>query len=314
MRNYLVTGIGGFVGRYFWEYLVEHERDFRVLGIDMLPEASWKHPAFYYRQLNLMNEKVVRETISEFQPDYIVHLAAISSVAQSWKMPRNCFINNSTIFLNLVEEVRLTCPAARMLSVGSSEEYGSYPVELMPLQENYTLKPCNPYAAARTAQETLSQIYADSYGLKIMLTRSFSHTGPRQRDTFVIPSFVKQLVNIKKNGGKGSLRTGNLDVVRDFLDVRDVVDAYWRILTQGRPGEVYNVCSGKGVRLQEVITTTAELLGIEPAIETDPALIRSADTAVIIGDNSKLRETLGWTQVFSLEQTLKDMILSYSEE
>ena len=308
MKKYLITGVGGFVGRHFWEYLLEHESEFTVLGLDMPAEAPWDHTAFQYRQLNLMDSEALRDIVSSFQPDYIVHLASISSVGQSWKDPDGCFTNNTTIFLNLAEAVRSECPSARVLSVGSSEEYGNYPAEAMPLWEGYELRPCNPYAVSRVAQEMLSKLYADSYGLNIMMTRSFNHIGPRQRDCFVIPSFVKQLVEIKKNGGKGTMRVGNLEIVRDFLDVRDVVDAYWRILTKGKPGEVYNVCSSKGVKLRDIITATAELLGIEPTIEVDPALVRPADNAVIIGDSSRIRESLGWKPKFSFEHTLNDMI------
>ena len=161
---------------------------------------------------------------------------------------------------------------------------------------------------ARVAQEMLSKLYADSYALNIMMTRSFNHIGPRQRDIFVIPSFVKQLVEIKRSGGKGTMRVGNLDIVRDFLDVRDVVDAYWRILTMGKPGEVYNVCSGQGVKLRDIISTTAELLGISPTIEVDPALVRPIDNAIVIGESGKLRENLAWEPKFRFEQTLDDMI------
>jgi len=313
MKKYLITGVGGFVGRYFWEYLLEHEPEFTVLGLDMMPEAPWEHPAFSYLPIDLTSSGAVNAVVGMFQPDYIVHLASISSVGQSWKAPADCFTNNTSIFLNLAEAVRAKCPEARMLSIGSSEEYGNYPPESMPLREGYELKPCNPYAVARVAQEMLSKLYADSYGLNIMMTRSFNHIGPRQRDVFVIPSFVKQLVEIKKNGGKGTMRVGNLDIVRDFLDVRDVVNAYWRILTKGKPGEVYNVCSGKGVKLRDIITATAELLSIEPTIEVDPTLVRPADNAVIIGDSSRIRESLGWEPKFIFEQTLNDMIKVFSE-
>ena len=308
MKKYLITGVGGFVGRYFWEYLLEHEQEFCVLGLDMMPETPWEHAAFQYRQLNLMDAGAVGDLLADFQPDYIVHLASISSVGQSWKAPADCFTNNTSIFLNLAEAVRAHCPTARMLSIGSSEEYGNYPPEAMPLREDYELKPCNPYAVARVAQEMLSKLYADSYGLNIMMTRSFNHIGPRQRDIFVIPSFVKQLVEIKRSGGKGTMRVGNLDIVRDFLDVRDVVDAYWRILTMGKPGEVYNVCSGQGVKLRDIISTTAELLGISPTIEVDPALVRPIDNAIVIGESGKLRENLAWEPKFRFEQTLDDMI------
>ena len=308
MKKFLITGVGGFVGRYFWEYLLEHEPDMQVLGLDMMQESPWMHPAFHYTQLNLMDASALRNIMATFQPDYIVHLASISSVGQSWKDPALCFTNNTTIFFNIVESVREECPTARILSVGSSEEYGNYPPKVMPLREEYELRPCNPYAVARVSQEMISRLYAESYGLTIMMTRSFNHIGPRQRDTFVVPSFVKQMVEIKKNGGVGTMHVGNLNIVRDFLDVRDVVDAYYRIITRGTSGEVYNVCSGKGVRLGDIISMTADILGIEPTVEADPALVRPADNAVIIGDCTHLQESLGWKQVFGFEQTLHDMI------
>lgn len=313
MKKYLITGIGGFVGRYFWEYLLEHEPEAQVLGIDMTWEKPWTHPSFRYSRLNLMDAPALRGLVAEFQPDHIVHLASISSVGQSWKAPADCFTNNTTIFLNLVEAVRAECPSARLLSVGSSEEYGNYPPEAMPLREEYELRPCSPYAVARVAQEMLSKLYAESYGLNIMMTRSFNHIGPRQKDVFVVPSFVKQLVEIKKNGGSGVMRVGNIDIVRDFLDVRDVVDAYYRIITRGAPGEVYNVCSGKGIRLDEIIFTTADILGIKPNIEVDPALMRPADNTVIIGDCCHLQSYLGWKRIFSFDQTLHDMIRHFEE-
>ena len=296
------------MGRYFWEYLLEHEQDFCVLGLDMLPEAPWEHPAFQYRQLNLMDAEAASRIIAGFQPDYIAHLASISSVGQSWKAPVDCFTNNTSIFLNLAEAVRAKCPKARMLSIGSSEEYGNYPPESMPLREDYELKPCNPYAVARVAQEMLSKLYADNYGLNIVMTRSFNHIGPRQRDCFVIPSFVKQLMEIKKNGGKGTMRVGNLDIVRDFLDVRDAVDAYWQILTKGNAGEIYNVCTGSGIRIKNIIMHIAKYLGVDPVIEVDNSLIRPTDNSVIIGDNSKITKYFNWKPRITLQESINDII------
>lgn len=311
MKKYLITGIGGFVGRYFWEYLLQHEQDFCVMGLDMMPDVPWEHSAFQYVQTNLMCLDAVQKIIATFQPDYIVHLAAISSVGQSWKEPSGCFSNNTAIFLNLAEAVRMKSPSTRLLSIGSSEEYGNYPTDAMPLREDYELKPCNPYAVARVAQEMLSRLYADSYGLNIVMTRSFNHIGPRQRDMFVVASFAKQLVQIKKKSSKGAICTGNIDIIRDFIDVRDAVDAYWHILVQGKPGEVYNVCSGKGIRLRDIIRRMAVNLGIEPTIEIDHSLVRPNDNPVIIGDNFKIKKFLNWVPRIPIEKTLDDIILYF---
>ena len=150
--------------------------------------------------------------------------------------------------------------SARILSVGSSEEYGNYPEDKMPLQENYELYPNNPYAVARVSQELLSKLYASSLGVDIVMTRSFNHIGPRQREAFVISSFVKQLVDIANHKQENKMLVGNTNIVRDFLDVRDVVDAYYKIVTKGIRGRVYNVCSGTGNRLSDIINEVSILL------------------------------------------------------
>lgn len=308
MKKYLITGIGGFVGRYFWEYLLTHEQDVQVVGLDVMKKSPWIHPVFQYDTLNLMDASAISKVVESFHPDYIIHLASMSSVRQSWKEPAGCFNNNTGIFLNLIEAVRCFCPAARVLSIGSSEEYGDYPSDAMPLNEDYKLHPRNPYAVARVAQEMLSKLYAQSYGLNIMMTRSFNHIGPGQRDVFVISSFIKQLVSIKKNGGHGKLHVGNINITRDFLDVRDVVDAYWKIINYGKRGEIYNVCSGKGVTLKNIIDKLCHILELNVDIVIDKNLIRPTDNLYVVGDNYKLCHDLGWNRKYSVIDTLKDMI------
>lgn len=203
--------------------------------------------------------------------------------------------------------------SARILSVGSSEEYGNYPEDKMPLQENYELYPNNPYAVARVSQELLSKLYASSLGVDIVMTRSFNHIGPRQREAFVISSFVKQLVDIANHKQENKMLVGNTNIVRDFLDVRDVVDAYYKIVTKGIRGRVYNVCSGTGNRLSDIINEVSILLNITPKIEVDAERFRPADNMVIIGDNSKLKQDLGWSPKYLLTQTLQDMINYWKE-
>lgn len=308
MKKYLITGIGGFVGRYFWEYLLIHEPDVQVLGLDMMQKSPWNHPALQYEALNLMDASAIGKVVESFRPDCIIHLASMSSVGQSWKAPAECFNNNTGIFLNLIEAVRCFCPTARVLSIGSSEEYGDYPSEAMPLNENYELHPGNPYAVARVAQEMLSKLYARSYDLDIMMTRSFNHIGPGQREVFVISSFIKQLVSIKKHGVHGKLHVGNINITRDFLDVRDVVDAYWKIINHGKKGEIYNVCSGNGVTLKNIIDKLCNILELHIDIVIDESLIRPTDNLHVIGDNYKLCHNLGWNRKYSMNDTLKDMI------
>ncbi|WAW02456.1 GDP-mannose 4,6-dehydratase [Oxalobacter formigenes] len=308
MKKFFVTGIGGFVGRYFLEYLQQNEADFQVMGVDMMSSLPWDEPHFQYRSLDMTDSAALQSILSGFKPDYVLHLAAISSVGQSWKAPAECFKNNTGIFLNLLEAIRSECPGARILSVGSSEVYGDYSPNAMPLKEDYQLIPGNPYAVARAGQEMCSKLYVQSFGMKIMMTRSFNHIGPRQKETFVIPSFVNQLVRIAQNGGVGTIITGNTEIIRDFLDVRDVVVAYYLILTQGKPGDIYNVCSGEGMKLKDIIEKTSILLNVSPVIQLDASLMRPTDSICIIGDNTKLMTELGWKRQFLFTQTLQSII------
>lgn len=305
MSRYFITGIGGFVGRYFTEYLRANESEAEISGADIMPECSLP---VKYTQLNLNDAERTNAVMAEIRPDYVVHLASISSVGQSWQNPRECFENNTGIMLNILEAVRNSRAKTRVLAIGSSEEYGDYAAAEMPLKEEYRLKPQNPYAVAKTGQEELCRLYAKSLNADVVMTRSFNHIGPRQSERFVVPSFMRQLVNISR-GAENKMLVGNIEVARDFTDVRDVVDAYYKILHGGKSGEVYNVCSGKAVTLREVIRTAAAILEIEPEIVTDAARLRPNDTPLVLGDNTKLR-ALGWKPEFALRQTITDILNS----
>lgn len=307
MKKFLITGIGGFVGHYFWEYLERQANKSLVLGLGRSPQSPITASNFSYHQLDLTDRMGVYNALQDFRPDYILHLASFSSVSQSWKNPAESFINNTNIFLNIVEAIRMLELETRILSVGSSEEYGDYPVEAMPLQENYELYPTSPYAIARVSQEMLSKLYIEHYHLNIIMTRSFNHIGPRQRDIFVVPSFIKQLLDVAKNQ-KSYIYVGNIDVIRDFLDVRDVVDAYYQILMRGIPGSIYNVCSGYGVKLRDIIQEASNILQVNPQIIIDNTRIRPTENKVITGDNSRLKKELQWAPSYTLKETLNDMI------
>ena len=302
MSKYLITGVMGFVGRYFVEHLNKVEPDAQIYGVDIAPSCDMN---IEYSFLNLMDAESVDKLIKKSQPDYIVHLAAMSSVAQSWNEPVNSFMNNMAAFLNLADAVRNNNVPARILSVGSSEEYGIYDE---PVKESFTLHPKSPYSVARLSQEYMSKLYVDRFGMDIVMTRSFNHIGPRQSTRFVIPSFIEQLVNIASGKTENKMMVGNIDVVRDFTDVRDVVDAYWRIIKNAENRSIYNVCSGHGVKLRDIIDMTAKYLGVKPNICVEPARLRTTDVPSVVGDNTKLKQELGWTQKYNLNRTLLDMV------
>ena len=303
-RKILITGANGFVARHLIDAL--RARGDEVVGVDMGAVSAWTVDRYY--SCNLIGVDAIKIILSIERPDVIMHLAAVSSVAQSWKMPVDSFLNNTNIFLNVVEAVRALGLASRVLSVGSSEEYGNVPKEEMPISEEHSLSPASPYAVARVAQEQLSRLYAEGFGLDVVITRSFNQIGPGQRPAFVVPSFVSQLVAGKREGLKTvTVKAGDLSIVRDFLDVRDAVAAYLLLLEKGESGKVYNVCSGIGRTLREVLETVAEIVGVGIDVAVDPTRIRPADNHVIVGSNEKMRR-LGWTLSHTLESSIRDMV------
>jgi len=313
LDKYLITGFSGFVGRHFVEYLEKKGNICIVKGLDIHdPDFrfdQYRKVKISFEKIDLLSEDKVEYIIHEFQPNYILHLASFSSVAFSWKEPVQSFQNNTNIFLNLIDAVRKLNIDARILSIGSSEEYGNVNDEDLPLKENHKLNPVSPYAVARMAQEDLSRVYIKGYGMDIVLTRSFNHIGPMQKNVFVVSSLAKQLVELKRSGrNRGSIVTGDVSIVRDFTDVRDVVHAYYLLLKSGKTGNVYNVCSGIGFSLKDIIGTMAKLLNIEVEVNVDNRLIRPVDNRIIIGSNEKIKRELGWNNIIPIEQSLKDVI------
>ena len=300
MKRMLITGFSGFVSRHFLNYLVENNLSYEVLGVDVnLPKFAMEDYAptlaMSFEQVNLLDKEAVEDMIATFRPDYILHLASFSSVAYSWQHPADCFMNNTSIFLNVTEALRKhdLCDC-RLLSVGSSEEYGDVKKEELPLQEDMPLVPVNPYAVARVSQEMMAKVLADSFGMQIMLTRSFNHMGPFQDERFVIPSFVRRILDIAESGAKsGEIETGDTSIVRDFVDVRDVVRAYYRLLLDGKAGEVYNICGEKGVSLAEVVDQIADIVGVSVTTRVNPDFVRPGDNQVVIGSAEKIRQDIG---------------------
>jgi GDP-4-dehydro-6-deoxy-D-mannose reductase len=313
MKKYLITGYSGFVSRHFLEYLDKSQTYASIKGLDIQkPEFlqdSYKNIRVDFEKIDLLDQGRVESIIFNFQPDYIVNLASYSSVAFSWKEPIRSFQNNMNIYLNLLESVRKLNLSVRILSIGSSEEYGNVDEKILPLTEAHMPRPLNPYAVARVSQEMISKVYVEGYGLDIVMTRSFNHIGPFQKEIFVISSFAKQLVEIKKNGNSSSeLVTGDTSIIRDFTDVRDVAVAYDLLLKKGKPGEIYNVCSGKGTSLNHIIGIMTKILDLDIHIQINEKLVRPSDNKIIIGSNEKIKREVGWHNVIPLEKCLSDII------
>lgn len=314
MKKYLITGFSGFVGRHFLAYLDSLNEPISVLGLDRnaaeFDVNQFENLECAFKKADLLQSKDWAPVIEVFQPDYIVHLASFSSVAFSWVDPIGSFSNNTNVFLNLLETVRKVNPRCRILSVGSSEEYGACSLDQLPLTEESPLNPVSPYAVARVSQELLSKVYVDGYGCDIVMTRSFNHIGPGQLDTFVISSFARKLLAIQNGSAKPVMLTGDTTIVRDFVDVRDVVRAYDDLLKHGRSGHIYNICSGTGVSLKSVIDQMASILGISVTQQIDPKLVRPNDNKAIVGSLKKINDEIAWAPRIPLDTSLRD-ILNY---
>ncbi|UOG75942.1 GDP-mannose 4,6-dehydratase [Hymenobacter tibetensis] len=315
MKRILITGFSGFVSEYLLDLLNDIADQYEVIGLSRsynFESKIRKNLHVKLVKLDLNDKEHLREVLYLTRPDYIFHLASDSSVSYSWQKPIESFQNNTNIFLNLIESVRALNTECKILSIGSSEQYGIVDPESIPLTEEATLNPISPYAVARVSQELLSKVYNRGYGLDIIMTRSFNHIGPGQKENFVVSSFAKQIVAYKA-GLIPNIKVGNLDIVRDFLDVRDVVKAYMLLMQNGIGGQVYNICSGNGYSLKQILHMMMSIAGIEVEYSIDKELIRPSDNPIIIGSNKKIKDELGWYPSYSIDASLRD-ILTYWEQ
>ena len=314
MSKYFITGCSGFVSQHFLEYLDKHEAAASVLGCDLFkPDFNtlYENITFRFEKIDLLNFDNLEISLSKFQPDYILHLAAFSSVAYSWGQPVKSFLNNTNIYLNLLEAIRKCVIKSRILSIGSSEQYGNCGQDGSPITEEMQYDPVSPYAVARVSQELLSKTYINGFDLDIVCTRSFNHIGPYQKSNFVVASFIEKVTNAKALGKtESSIGVGNLDIVRDFTDVRDVVKAYHLLLKNGSKGEIYNVCSQKGIKLKQLLEKIGEICRIKIYPVKEASLIRPADNKIIIGSNKKIFDHIGWAPAIPIEKSLESMIES----
>jgi GDP-4-dehydro-6-deoxy-D-mannose reductase len=314
----LVTGAGGFVGRHLVREL--HDSGYDIIATDVVdaPENSGadRYPErVTFRRLDLREMDDVRAVFADFALEAVFHLAAQSSAARSFEDPRETLETNIFGTFNLLEAVRESTGETppRFLSVGSCEEYGRRTPGEMPLTERSPVEPVSPYAVSKAAQSMLVLQYHSAYGIECMVTRSFSHTGPGQTVRFVLPAFAKQCAAIKAGLSKPLIKVGNLEVTRDFLDVRDVVRAYRLLVEKGRAGTAYNICRGEGLDLGDALRMLEGMTGRAVETETDPSLLRPVDVPMLIGDSGKLREQTGWAPSISNERMLEDLF-GYWEE
>ncbi|MBI4436605.1 MAG: GDP-mannose 4,6-dehydratase [Candidatus Omnitrophica bacterium] len=312
----LITGITGFVGSHLAEYLLT-KKNVEVYGIE-----RWRS-----KEDNILNikEKIrlsycdlrdassVHEIIRKIKPERIFHLAAQSFVLSSWMAPAETLTTNIIGELNLFEAVRELGLHPRIHIAGSSEEYGSVLEKELPVKETNPLRPLSPYGVSKVGQDLLAYQYHQSYGLYVVRTRAFNHTGPRRGEVFATSNFAKQIALIEKRRQEPVVKVGNLTSRRDFTDVRDVVKAYWLALEKGEKGEVYNICSGKDYTMRQVLNLLLQMAKVKPKIKQDPRRMRPSDVMRLLGDNTKFRKLTGWKPEIPFRKTLKDLLNYWRE-
>ncbi len=299
----MIFGVGGFVGRYLLDEFTQN--GYKAYGADIAERVAFCEN---YAKADILNAEEVQNLVARIQPDVIVNLAAISSVGQSWKIPQTTVQVNVVGSLNILEGVRLACPTAKVLFVGSSEEYAPSTASI---SEDFPVDATNPYGIAKVTQERFAEMYRENYGLRVYCVRPFNHTGAGQRDTFVLPSFCKQVAEIERNGKAGCIRVGNLAVKRDFSHVKDVVRAYRMIVESEDCTKIYNVGSGKAYSLEELLGYIVKLSNQPVTVEVDENKLRPNDIPVICCDNTRIREELGWEPKYSVFDALEEMFRGY---
>lgn len=284
-----ITGAAGFVGRQLAPRLAAEGH--AVLGTDV--------------EVDITDRDALATTLRAARPDAIVHLAAQSSVAASWRDPASCFRVNFLGTKLVLECVRELAPKARVLLIGSADQYGTSQSGARPCDETQPLRPVSPYARTKAAAEQLGSLAARR-GLDVVRIRAFNHTGPGQAEHFVASSFARQVAEIEAGLQPAVMRVGNLDSVRDFLDVRDVLDAYVALLDPTVPADVYNVASEEAVSIRRILALLLDLAKIRPEVETDPERMRPTDQ--LVGDATRLRNATGWSPQISLSETLRSLL------
>ena len=314
----LITGITGFAGSHLAEFLLADHPEVEIFGtyrwrsrMENLGEVEDRVTLI---DMDLRDYNSVYAALRQVQPDAIFHLAAQSFVPASWTAPTETLTTNIVGQTNLFEAIRSLNLDPVVQIACSSEEYGLVLPSETPIKETNPLRPLSPYAVSKVAQDMMGYQYFQSYGLRAIRTRGFNHTGPRRGDVFVTSNFAKQIVSIEAGLTEPVIRVGNLDAVRDFTDVRDMVRAYWLAVHKAEPGDVYNIARGEGITIRDLLDRLIELSDVEVTIETDPERLRPSDVETLIGDSSKFREATGWEPQVPFDQTLRDLLNYWREQ
>jgi GDP-4-dehydro-6-deoxy-D-mannose reductase len=302
----LITGGGGFVGRHLTALLESAGHEVQVLDL----RSSHGEPA--HHECDIRDFERLVATVRSIAPEWVVHLAGWSSVGLSFRNPTRAFEINAQGAVNVLEAVRGLGLAARVLIVSSGEVYGAAEGG-GPIGEDTPIAPVSPYALGKACGELSALYYADRGGVDTIIARAFNHTGPGQTEIFAVPGFAKQVAEAEKGLREPVIGVGNLDVVRDFTDVRDVARAYLLLLEKGAPGSIYNVCSGRGRPLRDLAESLVSRSTAKVRIVVEQDRWRDAEIPSLVGDNSRIARDVGWRPSIPMEKTIEDTLRFWRE-
>ncbi len=305
MKTIIVTGVNGFVGQHVYKELVEN--NIKVIAVGGLHQHKHIKRTFQYKSIELTKSNEVSK-IKFDNVDGIIHLAGLANVGISFNRPTEYIKTNCEIVINLYEEILKQKASPRVLLISSASIYN--PNSSLPFDEKTSLKPNSPYAVSKISQENFAEYYS-SRGIETIIARPFNHIGPGQSPGYIIPDIINQINNVEKNK-TGIIKVGNLKTKRDYTDVRDIARAYRLLIEHGKPGEIYNICSGKAISGHQILDKILANVDKKFVVKQDKTKLRPSDSSLIYGSYKKVNIDTNWKPLISLNKTIKDILTSPS--
>lgn len=305
MPKVLITGISGFTGSHLCDYLAGLGNDVYGIHLSPIKDPCLKIKARQLYQGDIRDKDFVERIIKELKPDYIFHLAGLVGGDDLDRL-LNVNLFGTRNLLEAIKKIK-----TRILIPGSAAEYGIIHKRDLPVKEDSPLNPINLYGLSKVAQINLGFYYFIKYNLPVYLVRPFNISGPKEPQNLVCGSIAKRVIEIKKKNLKPIIALGNLNTRRDFVDVRDLVRGYWEVINKGTPGRVYNLCSGIAYSIREVVEIFSNLTMIDFKVKSSKRYIRKIDIPIMVGDNTRIKEEIGWYPKFKFEKTLEDLLHFY---
>ncbi len=295
----LLTGALGFAGQHFTVAA-------RAAGFDVVTSSADGEDADL--ACDVSDPVSVTRAVAEARPDAIVNMAGQASVAASWREPRRTFELNAVAVLNLLEAIVAGAPGCYLLCLSSAEVYGAPEPDSLPLTEEAPIRPLSPYGSSKAAMEVLVAQYARSHAVRAGVVRAFNQIGPGQSQEFVASSFSRQIAEAELRGGdRFEMTVGNVSARRDFTDIRDSAQAYVSMVEKRLTG-TYNLCSGRALKIEELIERMGSCSRLAVEIEVDPALVRQSDPQLVVGSSRRLHDEVGWQPRIPIAQTASDIL------